>query len=168
LLVNLLNSAFDALRSCGLIAQVFLGTLYGVPGVDWLGVDAQEGIVVLGYLGLILLVYEGPSPSPRFPLRQSMVVCPSLVDQLHGTRSPFFYSNSTGGLTSSLPALFANVPLCLAVAVTGILAPIALSFLLIPLMDGTSLQAFAAGASLCSTSLGTTFAVLKASGLERR
>jgi Kef-type K+ transport system membrane component KefB len=35
-------------------------------------------------------------------------------------------------------------------------------------MGATPLQAFAAGASLCSTSLGTTFAVLKASGLERR
>jgi hypothetical protein len=83
LLLNILNSVFDALLSCGLIAQVFLGTLYGVPGVDWLGVDAQEGMVVLGYLGLILLVYEGFSSRPPFP-------CQSIVfPALRPTRSPF-------------------------------------------------------------------------------
>lgn len=44
--------------------------------------------------------------------------------------------------------------------------PIALSFTLIPLLDATPLQAFAAGAALCSTSLGTTFTFLAASGLS--
>lgn len=51
-------------------------------------------------------------------------------------------------------------------ASTGVAFPIALSFCLKSLASATSLQAFAAGASLCSTSLGTTFAVLGASGLS--
>ena len=51
-------------------------------------------------------------------------------------------------------------------AVTGIALPVALSFSLKGLWSGTTnLQAFAAGAALCSTSLGTTFSVLNASGL---
>ena len=40
-----------------------------------------------------------------------------------------------------------------------------LSFVLQSLTEATPLQAFAAGAALCSTSLGTTFTVLGSSGL---
>ena len=40
-----------------------------------------------------------------------------------------------------------------------------MSFILQRLSDATSLQCFAAGAALCSTSLGTTFTVLGTSGL---
>ena len=59
----------------------------------------------------------------------------------------------------------ANIFLSLGVALTGIAAPIALSFVLRPLTDASALQCFAAGAALCSTSLGTTFAVLRSSKL---
>jgi len=51
------------------------------------------------------------------------------------------------------------------VALTGIAAPIALSFVLGSLTDASTVQCFAAGAALCSTSLGTTFAVLRSSKL---
>jgi Kef-type K+ transport system membrane component KefB len=43
--------------------------------------------------------------------------------------------------------------------------PIGLSYTLQGLLDATPVQAFAAGAALCSTSLGTTFTVLASSGL---
>lgn len=49
---------------------------------------------------------------------------------------------------------------------TGIMVPIGLSYILQPLLDATAIQAFAAGAALCSTSLGTTFTVLASSGLS--
>jgi hypothetical protein len=52
------------------------------------------------------------------------------------------------------------------VALTGIAVPIGLSYTLQGLLDATPVQAFAAGAALCSTSLGTTFTVLNASGLS--
>jgi len=42
----------------------------------------------------------------------------------------------------------------------------ALSFVLQSLVSATPLQAFAAGAALCSTSLGTTFTILNTSGLS--
>lgn len=45
-------------------------------------------------------------------------------------------------------------------ALTGIGAPIALSFVLLRLLSATPLQAFAAGAALSATSLGTTFTIL--------
>lgn len=56
------------------------------------------------------------------------------------------------------------------VALTGILLPIALSFILILMFWSpriSPLTAFTAGASLCSTSLGTTYAILSAAKLER-
>lgn len=55
--------------------------------------------------------------------------------------------------------------LSIAVALTGIVAPIGLSFTLSGIANATSLQSFAAGAALCSTSLGTTFTILGTTGL---
>lgn len=45
--------------------------------------------------------------------------------------------------------------------------PIGLSFLLKLLVSATSVQAFAAGVALCSTSLGTTLTIISASGLSK-
>lgn len=59
----------------------------------------------------------------------------------------------------------ANLALSVGVALTGVAAPMALSFVLGPLTGASRLQCFAAGAALCSTSLGTTFTVLSTSGL---
>lgn len=72
-----------------------------------------------------------------------------------------------GGLSTSIKALKANLLLSGLVALVGISAPIGLSFVLQSLLDITPLQAFAAGAALCSTSLGTTFTVLSTSGLTQ-
>lgn len=71
----------------------------------------------------------------------------------------------TGGLSTSLTALRANLWLSSCVAITGISVPMGLSFVLQKLSSATPLQAFAAGAALCSTSLGTTFTVLRSTGL---
>ncbi|KAF2004440.1 Sodium/hydrogen exchanger [Amniculicola lignicola CBS 123094] len=128
LLLNLVNAALDRLVYCGLLGQVLIGIAWGTPGAKWLPSSAEELVVQLGYLGLILLVYEG-------------------------------------GLSTSFTSLKANLLLSSAVAITGIGMPIALSFFLQELLDATSLQVFAAGAALCSTSLGTTFTVLRSSGL---
>ena len=70
-----------------------------------------------------------------------------------------------GGLSTNLKTLKANLFLSATVALIGISVPIASSFILQSLLDITRLQAFAAGAALCSTSLGTTFTVLTTSGL---
>ncbi|KAI0329915.1 hypothetical protein GY45DRAFT_1371160 [Cubamyces sp. BRFM 1775] len=66
-----------------------------------------------------------------------------------------------GGLSSNLPMLLSNLPLSTICALTGIGLPIAFSLALLHGAFGYSpLEAFAAGAALSSTSLGTTLAVL--------
>lgn len=65
----------------------------------------------------------------------------------------------------SIKALKANIFVSIAVALTGILTPIALSFVLKELVLASSLQAFAAGAALSATSLGTTFTILSTTNL---
>ncbi|KAG6068823.1 hypothetical protein E4U16_007879 [Claviceps sp. LM84 group G4] len=130
ILLNVINYLLDKFLYCGLIGQILLGVAWGSPGLKWLESSVETAIVQLGYLGLLLLVYEG-------------------------------------GLSTCLKSLRANVWMSMAVAVTGISIPIGLSFVLMRLTNATPLQCFAAGASLSSTSLGTTFTVLGTSGLTR-
>lgn len=61
LLLNVVNYILDRTLYCGLLGQVFIGVAWGSPGGQWLSKHTEETIVRLGYLGLILLVYEGPS-----------------------------------------------------------------------------------------------------------
>ena len=70
-----------------------------------------------------------------------------------------------GGLHTNFRSLKSNLGISVLVALTGICLPIALAFCLQSLASATPLQAFAAGAALCSTSLGTTFTILNTSGL---
>ncbi|EWC46290.1 hypothetical protein DRE_04461 [Drechslerella stenobrocha 248] len=70
-----------------------------------------------------------------------------------------------GGLSTSLRPLRDNLPLSIAVAVTGIGLPIGFSFLLLGTVFGANAsQCFAAGAALSATSLGTTFTILSTAG----
>ncbi|KFY04013.1 hypothetical protein O988_01059 [Pseudogymnoascus sp. VKM F-3808] len=129
LILNVVSTLFDRLIFCGLLGQVFIGVAWGTPGAKWLSQEVEDVIVQLGYLGLILLVYQG-------------------------------------GLDTNFRSLKANLSLSVAVAITGISFPMAFSFVLQSLVNATPIQAFAAGAALCSTSLGTTFTILNASGLS--
>ncbi|KAI1741553.1 Sodium/hydrogen exchanger [Xylaria scruposa] len=138
--LNGINSVLDRTLACGLVGQVLIGTAWGSPGASWLTPDFERVVSSLGYLGLILVVYAG-------------------------------------GIETDVTALRKNIVLSVAVAITGVVVPIALSFALLATPgqflggDGGGaaalLPAFAAGAALCSTSLGTTFSVLQASGLSR-
>ncbi|TDL20225.1 Sodium/hydrogen exchanger [Rickenella mellea] len=68
-----------------------------------------------------------------------------------------------GGLSTRLDLLKQNLVLSIFVALIGIIVSISLSLLSFVLMfRSTPLQGFTAGAALCSTSLGTTFAILSA------
>jgi len=129
IVLNGINHVLDSVLYSGLVGQILAGIAWGVPGGNILDQHAQEVIVQLGYIGLILLVFEG-------------------------------------GLSTSFSSLKANLFLSILVAITGIAAPMGLSFVLSPLAGASSLQAFAAGAALCSTSLGTTFTLLATSGLS--
>jgi Kef-type K+ transport system membrane component KefB len=72
-----------------------------------------------------------------------------------------------GGLTSDLRQVRTGWVRSMLVTFTGIALPIALSFLIIYRGFGYSkISAFVAGAACASTSLGTTFILLKASSLD--
>lgn len=67
----------------------------------------------------------------------------------------------TGGLSTNLGLLKANIALSIVVALVGILVPIGLSLIsFVYIFQLTPLQGFTAGAAMCSTSLGTTMAIL--------
>lgn len=59
LLLNAINAALDKVLYCGLLGQVLIGIVWGTPGAKWLSIEVEQVIVQLGYLGLVLLVYEG-------------------------------------------------------------------------------------------------------------
>ena len=58
LTLNVIDEILDKLISCGLLGQVFIGVAWGTPGGQWFDKNAEDVIVSMGYLGLILLVYE--------------------------------------------------------------------------------------------------------------
>ena len=58
-LLNLINYILDRTVYCGLIGQILLGIAWGTPGAKLLSVPVQSVVGQLGYLGLILVVYEG-------------------------------------------------------------------------------------------------------------
>lgn len=61
--LNLVNHVLDRWIYCGLLGQLFIGVAWGAPGAQWLSQAMQQVFTQLGYLGLILLVYEGVKPS---------------------------------------------------------------------------------------------------------
>ena len=128
LVSNVLGFVLDYVLYCGLVGQVLVGVAWGTPGAKLLPRRFEEAVTQLGYLGLILIVFEG-------------------------------------GLATSAKSVKGSLLLSVCVAFTGIAVPMVLSFSLIGISHATKLQAFAAGAALCSTSLGTTFSLLKTTGL---
>lgn len=142
ILLNLVHWIFDKVLYCGLIGQILIGIVWGIPvgGTAWLTEGTQDAIQAFGYLGLICLVFEG-------------------------------------GLSTDLVQFKKTLTVSVSVATIGLLLPIALSFILmvIPFDGGegigsvypTPLAAFSAGAALCSTSLGTTFAILSSAGMQK-
>jgi Kef-type K+ transport system membrane component KefB len=139
-LLNGIRYILDRLLYCGIIGEILIGVIWGLPvgGTAWLTGGMQETIQALGYLGLIGLVFEG-------------------------------------GLTTDLALLRKTAYMSISIATIGLLMPIALSFILLVLPFSSSsgpvypspLAGFSAGASLCSTSLGTTFAILSSAGMQQ-
>ena len=58
-LLNVLRIAADFLFNGGVIAEIALGVVYGAPLANILSAQWETTFTVLGYLGLIGLVFEG-------------------------------------------------------------------------------------------------------------
>lgn len=125
--LSCLGWVFNRLIRAGLVGQILLGILYGAPVGNILKAEWQETFLALGYIGLILIIFEG-------------------------------------GLTIRLDLLKANFLLSLLAAAVGIITPIAFCYLLLFLgFHYGALETFIVGASLSTTSIGTTFVVLSSS-----
>lgn len=146
LLSHFVNWALDRLVYCGLVGQILIGVAWGTPGGKWLNEGVETTIVQFGYLGLILLVYEGGPNVRRY-------------------HKSTYLSLSNRWSINFLQSLKANILLSMAVALTGIITPIGLTFALGGIASATPLQSFAGGAALCSTRLGTTFTIIRTTGL---
>jgi Kef-type K+ transport system membrane component KefB len=108
----------------GIIGPIAVGIIYGKPLANILHQDWAETFLYLGYVGLILIIFEG-------------------------------------GLSTRLDLLKANFTLSILGAVTGVIFPIAFSYLILFLGFGYgAVETFIIGAALSTTSLGTTFAVI--------
>ena len=124
-LLNIAEYLFSSLINAGLIGSLSIGIIFGPEASNILPTYIQSSFIILGYIGLILLVFEA-------------------------------------GLSTDINLLYDNIFLSLTVALCGVLFPIAISILPLHFAFGyTTLQAFSAGVSLCSTSLGTTLALLR-------
>jgi uncharacterized membrane protein YeaQ/YmgE (transglycosylase-associated protein family) len=59
--LNLFGWIAQKLVSAGLLGQILIGIIYGTPVAGWLGEDFEEAIVGIGYVGLLIVVFEGLS-----------------------------------------------------------------------------------------------------------
>lgn len=57
--LNVLHDVVDSLLHVGLLAQLVLGAVFGSPLANLLPEEVQKTVQALGYLGLLLLVFEG-------------------------------------------------------------------------------------------------------------
>ncbi|KIY69891.1 Sodium/hydrogen exchanger [Cylindrobasidium torrendii FP15055 ss-10] len=123
-LLNIAENIATTVLNAGIIGSLVTGIIYGPEAANILPASAEETFLVVGYIGLLLIVFEA-------------------------------------GLTTDMTVLRRNFPLSCMAAFVGIAMPIALSMLLLAVgYHYSSLQAFAAGAALSSTSLGTTLSLL--------
>lgn len=60
-LLNLFGWIAQSLLSAGLLGQILLGIIYGTPLAGWLLESWEDALVGIGYVGLLLLVFEGKS-----------------------------------------------------------------------------------------------------------
>ncbi|GAA5935301.1 hypothetical protein JCM3775_007265 [Rhodotorula graminis] len=129
-LAQVARNLANRLVGAGLLGEVAVGIVYG-PVAKLLDVAWMQTFLVIGYIGLVLIVFEG-------------------------------------GLMLQPKTFLPQLPMALVVALVGILVPLAFTFALFSAatFNYPPLEAFTAGSALASTSLGTTFFVLRSSGPE--
>jgi Kef-type K+ transport system membrane component KefB len=98
----------DKVFRAGLIGQIIVGLIYGVPIADILAMEWQETFMALGYIGLILIIFEGGLTIRLDLLKQNLVL--STVAALVGVLTPIALSFAllyagfgSGASSASLP-----------------------------------------------------------------
>lgn len=62
---NVIDNVLNSLLYCGLVGQILVGVAWGTPGAHLLAQDSEAVIVQLGYLGLVLIVFQGTAEPGR-------------------------------------------------------------------------------------------------------
>ncbi|KAB5566231.1 Cation/H+ exchanger [Coniochaeta sp. 2T2.1] len=105
--------ASNKIFRAGLIGQIVVGLIYGVPIGNILALEWQETFLALGYLGLLLIIFEGGLTIRLDLLRQNLVL--SVIAALVGVLAPIALSFGLllGGFGHSpLEAFIVGVALC--------------------------------------------------------
>ncbi|KAK0663482.1 putative Na(+)/H(+) antiporter [Cercophora samala] len=80
----------DKIFRAGLIGQIVVGLVYGVPLANILEINWQETFLALGYVGLLLIIFEGGLTIRLDLLRQNFLL--STVAALLGVLTPIALS----------------------------------------------------------------------------
>ncbi|KAL2129758.1 hypothetical protein VTI74DRAFT_7328 [Chaetomium olivicolor] len=80
----------DKVIRASLIGHIIVGLIYGLPIANVLARDWQETFLALGYIGLILLIFEGGLTVRLDLLRQNLIL--SLIAALLGVLTPIALS----------------------------------------------------------------------------
>ncbi|OIW27102.1 Sodium/hydrogen exchanger [Coniochaeta ligniaria NRRL 30616] len=97
----------------GLIGQIVVGLIYGVPIANILALEWQEAFLALGYVGLILIIFEGGLTIRLDLLRQNLIL--SILAALLGVLAPISLSFAllyAGFGHAPLEAFIVGVALC--------------------------------------------------------
>ncbi|KAJ4285942.1 hypothetical protein N0V88_008203 [Collariella sp. IMI 366227] len=80
----------DKIIRASLIGQIIVGLIYGLPIANILARDWQETFLALGYIGLILIIFEGGLTVRLDLLRQNLIL--SIIAALLGVLTPIALS----------------------------------------------------------------------------
>ncbi|KAH6631300.1 Cation/H+ exchanger [Chaetomium tenue] len=80
----------DKIVRASLIGHIIVGLIYGVPIANILGLDWQATFLALGYIGLILIIFEGGLTIRLDLLRQNLML--SVIAALLGVLTPIALS----------------------------------------------------------------------------
>jgi Kef-type K+ transport system membrane component KefB len=129
-----LHHVFQKVFSAGLLGPLFLGIIYGVPLSNILVLEWQEAFLALGYLGLILVVFEGGL----------------------STRIDLLWQNAALSLVSALVGIGTPMALSFALLSAGFKYPLVEAFVIGAALSATSLgTTFAIIGALGQTRVGT-------------
>lgn len=89
-ILSIANWVADKIFRAGLIGQIIVGLLYGIPVGNILLLEWQETFVALGYIGLLIIIFEGGLTIRLDLLRQNFVL--SVISALVGVLTPIALS----------------------------------------------------------------------------
>lgn len=73
-LLNMARWFVQRITGAGLLGEIAIGMIFGSPLAQWLDVDWQSTMVIVGYIGLLAIVLEGVSSTAQRKGRLSYII----------------------------------------------------------------------------------------------